>query len=1062
MNSYLVLELAGEGSFGRVYKGIKRFSDQEVALKFLPKMGLSEKELRSLNTEIEILKDLQHPNIIQLLDSFETEKEVVVVTEYAEGQLFQILQYQGSLPERQVRDIACQLISALYYLHSHRIVHRDMKPQNILLDKSGVMKLCDFGFARAMSVSTLVLTSLKGTPLYMSPELVEEKPYDHTTDLWSLGCILYEIYTGAPPFYTNSIFHLVQLIVRDPIKWPDTMSDTCTSFLKGLLTKDPQRRLSWPDLLYHPFVADRVLVLSDASVLSPLTIKPSPDMLALKYQQVAAKTTPTSGESRLLQMARKQMNSKNQRKLKPTDGLENERADTTAATTRAKSSSTKTVVSSDHMVVTAANQSLYTGNQSVRSKQRGHISMDYEQEFPSVNVEPRIVQLDSCTTLHKQDDDSEEYWEKLAQESDPGRQKKELLNYSAIIFQLKSNFLKAEAQLIGGVKEPWRLRNPLKVLHNMIVTPDLENTFHVGCEIRLPHLLFDLIHNIVENPINLKQSWSVPALGELITMILTYWEKDCEWVEAEQRLEELTKPFVVILGQPDLRPLAPFAASVLSMFTHHVVVVEVDMVNLSSLLKNLLDSHESQPQLSLPPGWGLCDGLLTLVLHVLSKHEDSSESFSLELLMDLGKKIGSLIQRTTADKDFCSENGLCVFLDVVLLIFTKDLQTCLPFFSESESLFVYMLGQLLCTDCLHLFAETSPRPFNVDLSRTSLTVSSCHLLCFPFALDLPSHTMFGILQLYDSCDIVAGLLQVIQTLPALLLDLPLSLLNHLLLCDPERTISCLKKNAYDFFSPVDSSQLSPSRLHTPLTRTARSLLPELLQQDELWDSAVELLMLLSQVARCSLQLQLEASVLQQALTHTYDQIRAVTCTLLGNLNPFGQTTEGIMQPAILKMLINSLQDSCVFVRRKACRAVGNWLGYTAEEGVKMCRSSEKGSESNTDNHECAHNEAFGVLSSVADQGVDEEEWSRWTEEVKRSAAMLTSLMTDPDAVIRRHCCAALGNLVSVDGAVSVLLEENTFGLLLRAACMDSQNAVRQAAKATLCLYSQQDPIQQVL
>lgn len=83
-------------------------------------------------------------------------------------------------------------------------------------------------FARAMSVSTLVLTSIKGTPLYMSPELVEEKPYDHTADLWSLGCILYELHTGAPPFYTNSIFKLVQLIVKDQVKWPDTMSSTCT------------------------------------------------------------------------------------------------------------------------------------------------------------------------------------------------------------------------------------------------------------------------------------------------------------------------------------------------------------------------------------------------------------------------------------------------------------------------------------------------------------------------------------------------------------------------------------------------------------------------------------------------------------------------------------------------------------------------------------------------------------------------------------------------------------------------------------------------------------------
>lgn len=75
-----------------------------------------------------------------------------------------------------------------------------------------------------MSIHTMVLTSIKGTPLYMSPELVEERPYDHTADLWSVGCILYELFVGTPPFYTSSIFQLVSLIVKDPIKWPETIS----------------------------------------------------------------------------------------------------------------------------------------------------------------------------------------------------------------------------------------------------------------------------------------------------------------------------------------------------------------------------------------------------------------------------------------------------------------------------------------------------------------------------------------------------------------------------------------------------------------------------------------------------------------------------------------------------------------------------------------------------------------------------------------------------------------------------------------------------------------------
>uniref|UniRef100_H2YCY3 non-specific serine/threonine protein kinase n=1 Tax=Ciona savignyi TaxID=51511 RepID=H2YCY3_CIOSA len=203
MENYQVLELIGEGSFGKVYKGRKKYTGSTVALKFIPKAGKSEKDLRNLHREIDIMSDLRHPNIIQLLDNFETEQEVVVVTEYAEGELFQILEDDGKLSEDQVQQIAGQLVSALYYLHSHRILHRDMKPQNILIGKGGVVKLCDFGFARAMSMNTLVLTSIKGTPLYMSPELVEEKPYDHNADLWSLGCILYELFVGKPPIITQ-------------------------------------------------------------------------------------------------------------------------------------------------------------------------------------------------------------------------------------------------------------------------------------------------------------------------------------------------------------------------------------------------------------------------------------------------------------------------------------------------------------------------------------------------------------------------------------------------------------------------------------------------------------------------------------------------------------------------------------------------------------------------------------------------------------------------------------------------------------------------------------------
>ena len=179
-----------------------------------------------------------------------------MITEFAQGELFEILEDDKNLPENEVRKIAQQLVHALYYLHSHRIIHRDMKPQNILISANGIVKLCDFGFARSMSTNTIVLTSIKGTPLYMAPELVQELPYNHTVDLWSLGVIIYELFVGTPPFYTNSIYTLIHLIVKDPVKYPDNMSSEFKSFLQGLLNKAPNERLTWPELLHHPFVAE--------------------------------------------------------------------------------------------------------------------------------------------------------------------------------------------------------------------------------------------------------------------------------------------------------------------------------------------------------------------------------------------------------------------------------------------------------------------------------------------------------------------------------------------------------------------------------------------------------------------------------------------------------------------------------------------------------------------------------------------------------------------------------------------------------------------------------------
>ncbi|XP_055909302.1 serine/threonine-protein kinase fused [Eupeodes corollae] len=272
MNRYTVSLLIGEGSFGRVYRATRKTDDQIVALKIISKRGRSNKELKNLRRECDIQAKLKHPNVIEMFESFETKHDLVVVTDYAQTDLHRYLAKNGAISEDKAQKLICHLVSALYYLHSNRILHRDLKPQNVLLNDDLHAKLCDFGLARNMTMGTHVLTSIKGTPLYMAPELLAERPYDHQADLWSLGCISYETMAGQPPFCTTSILHLVKLIKHEEVKWPSFLSSDCRSFLQGLLEKDPSLRITWAQILCHPFVDGKILIsgiVADSPFINP-------------------------------------------------------------------------------------------------------------------------------------------------------------------------------------------------------------------------------------------------------------------------------------------------------------------------------------------------------------------------------------------------------------------------------------------------------------------------------------------------------------------------------------------------------------------------------------------------------------------------------------------------------------------------------------------------------------------------------------------------------------------------------------------------------------------------
>ncbi|NXD01653.1 STK36 kinase, partial [Certhia familiaris] len=589
MENYHVLEMIGEGSFGRVYKGRRKNSAQVVALKFIPKVGRSEKELKNLQREIEIVRDLHHPNIIQMLDSFETAKEVVVVTDYAEGELFQILEDDGSLPEDQVQTIAAQLISALYYLHSHRILHRDMKPQNILLGKDGVVKLCDFGFARAMSIHTMVLTSIKGTPLYMSPELVEERPYDHTADLWSVGCILYELFVGTPPFYTNSIFQLVSLIIKDPVKWPMTMSPVFKSFLQGLLMKDPHQRLSWPELLSHPFIAGRVTVIDDTEehgISNPFTTKLSQELQALKKQQVHSKA-PKSSQSRILKKSQQKMAEETQKKgqLKADDASMKDSVNG-HPTHRPRAVSQKAAPEEREPLAASNEKNLCLLQGKSRTAQwefeesppnsgQHSLSRDNEWEFPRAGsppqpgagrAEPWGRHSVEAVDLESEELESDEEWQHLIEDTEPSAMQLSmllsLLRDPAFQHRVRERLADSAQQVLEGMLEgASHLRSVLHVMGNLLSTRcDAELLDHFCQELNVPLSLLCLAKQILESGVTKQQPWCIAVLTDLLMVTKVYFSSECSLEETAQKdslqaLQESADCFLALLPELLAAPL---------------------------------------------------------------------------------------------------------------------------------------------------------------------------------------------------------------------------------------------------------------------------------------------------------------------------------------------------------------------------------------------------------------------------------------------------------------------------------------------------------------------------
>jgi Protein kinase domain len=203
---YEILGEAGHGSMGNVYKARDRETGEIVALKLLkPEIASDHAMMERFKNELLFARKITHKNVCRMHEFNRVGGVAYTSMEFVEGEsLRSVLSRFGGLPQRKAVDLALQICSGLKEAHAQGIVHRDLKPENIMVDAHGNVKIMDFGIARSMEAMTRMTGSLVGTPQYMAPEQVAGKPVDYRTDIYSLGLILYEMFTGVPAFQADN------------------------------------------------------------------------------------------------------------------------------------------------------------------------------------------------------------------------------------------------------------------------------------------------------------------------------------------------------------------------------------------------------------------------------------------------------------------------------------------------------------------------------------------------------------------------------------------------------------------------------------------------------------------------------------------------------------------------------------------------------------------------------------------------------------------------------------------------------------------------------------------
>ncbi|XP_027491413.1 serine/threonine-protein kinase Nek1 isoform X7 [Corapipo altera] len=262
MDKYIKVRKIGEGSFGKAILVKAKENGQQYVIKEINISKMSNKEREESRREVAVLANMKHPNIVLYRESFEENGCLYIVMDYCEGgDLFKKINAQKGVlfSEDQILDWFVQICLALKHIHDRKILHRDIKSQNIFLTKDGTIQLGDFGIARVLNSTAELARTCIGTPYYLSPEICQNKPYNNKSDIWALGCVLYEMCTLKHAFEAGNMKNLVLKIISGPFP-PVSVhySYDLRNLLSQLFKRNPRNRPSVNSILEKNFIAKRV------------------------------------------------------------------------------------------------------------------------------------------------------------------------------------------------------------------------------------------------------------------------------------------------------------------------------------------------------------------------------------------------------------------------------------------------------------------------------------------------------------------------------------------------------------------------------------------------------------------------------------------------------------------------------------------------------------------------------------------------------------------------------------------------------------------------------------